>query len=436
MPTKLLIHKFFGFGSISVANKLVALILTIQLISLIGDEQFGIYTYTLNVANFVAMIVLLGFPQLLTREIASYRAKEEYFLERGLINFTKKVVGFSSLTVACVATLLFYIGDFNNNIYFPAAWISIIVFLTVVFSGLQQSFLRGLHRILSATWPMFILQPIIMYLFVVIFITMGWHASAFDSLIFFVIGSLAAIAVMSYFIKINQAKISSQPIEISSIQTSLWKRSLFPFFLLGGLAMLIQRSDILILGIYLPPKDIAIYAIAMQVSVLTQMPTSILNSIIEPQISVAHTNREQSSLIRLHAVSSALTGTASILAFLLLIFFGDFLLKKVFGQNFSESYNLLIILAAGYAFGGLVGPSGTYLSMTGREKLTLYSMGSAVLLNIVLNFLLIPFFGLEGAAIATFTSLVLGKSFMAFMVWREFGIFPGPVLFSKHKGSS
>ncbi len=425
---RLLLNKFMSFGAISVAQKLIALVLQIQIIAFAGETEFGAYIYLLNITNLVAMVVVFGFPQLLTREIAYYHASGQDHQLRGILRFSSAFVAVGTLIVAIVGALACWsYCSPVAEIYDYAAWIAILLFTTLTLTSLQQAILRGLQRVMVAAWPMMLLQPLTMLGLVVASKLLDWEGTALELLIYMVVGNLVASIFMAFFIRRALAVQGSQKKIVPSYSLSVWWRSLLPFFLLGGIALLMQRSDILILGIYYPPEDIGVYAVAAQLGFLAQMPIMIVNSTIEPQIAAAHARNEYGQMRKLYADLSVLTGVSVIAVCAGLWLAGPLLLTHLFGPTYINSYHPLLIIALGFAIGALIGPTGTFLSMVGKERMTLYAVGGAVVLNIALNFLLIPLAGLEGAAIATSVAMVLSKVIMAVMVWRELGIRPGPL---------
>ena len=96
--------------------------------------------------------------------------------------------------------------------------------------------------------------------------------------------------------------------------------------------------------------------------------------------------------------------TTSLAAFIAIIIFGDSILS-LFGDEFKAGHHLLIILATGQLINALAGPAAYILGLTGAERTVAKTMTNGVILNIALNYTLIPFFGPTGAAIATTTSV-------------------------------
>ena len=93
------------------------------------------------------------------------------------------------------------------------------------------------------------------------------------------------------------------------------------------------------------------------------------------------------------------------IGFLVFIFIGGELLS-FFGKEFEIAYWSLILLSTGQLINIFVGPVGNVLTMSNYEKIALKSMVISAILNILLNVILIPIYDINGAAIATCTSLV------------------------------
>jgi O-antigen/teichoic acid export membrane protein len=333
---------------------------------------------------------------------------------------TVVVMGVASL--ACWTYCSPEAETFNNT-----AWITILLFGTVTLINLQQAILRGLNRVIMAAWPIMLLQPVIMLSLVVASQLVAQETTARDVLVFMTVGNIAAAICMANSIKRTLSNPKNTQQDKPSFAFSEWWRGLLPFFLLGGVALLMQRSDILILGLFRPAEDVGVYAIAAQLGFLAQMPIMVVNSTVEPKIAAAHARKDYSIMRKLYADLSVLTGimTTAVCAGLWIL--GPWLLTKLFGPVFTASYSSLMIIALGFWVGALIGPTGSFLSMVGMERKTLHAVGSAVVLNIALNFMLIPFAGLEGAAIATSISMIVSKVLMAIMIWRAFKIKPGPL---------
>ncbi|WP_425277600.1 lipopolysaccharide biosynthesis protein [Hyphomicrobium nitrativorans] len=77
-----------------------------------------------------------------------------------------------------------------------------------------------------------------------------------------------------------------------------------------------------------------------------------------------------------------------------------------FGEGFTDAYPLMFILAAGILTKASMGPSELILNMLGHQRASALSMATAAILSVVLNLMLIPIWGVTGAAVATATAIV------------------------------
>jgi O-antigen/teichoic acid export membrane protein len=99
----------------------------------------------------------------------------------------------------------------------------------------------------------------------------------------------------------------------------------------------------------------------------------------------------------------------------------------LFGSGFTSGSTSLAILAGGQFVNVVTGSVGFILMMCGYEKLMRNTILGIALLNMLLNFLLIPWFGVNGAAIATAVSLALMNLILVFIVYRKLKIMTLPI---------
>src|SRR5262249_24808165 len=105
-----------------------------------------------------------------------------------------------------------------------------------------------------------------------------------------------------------------------------------------------------------------------------------------------------------------------------LILFGDWLLF-LFGPDFTQGRLALRILCLGQLFNVAVGSMGLQLlTMTGHERDSVLAIGISLMANLVLNSLFIPLWGLEGAAVASASSMVVWDLLIVRAVYRRLGI--------------
>src|SRR5690606_14902262 len=94
---------------------------------------------------------------------------------------------------------------------------------------------------------------------------------------------------------------------------------------------------------------------------------------------------------------------------------------------FRTGYVALLILVFGQLINAGMGCVVVLLNMTGHERDTLNGVAVAAVANLLLNFLLIPRFGINGAAASTAVSLALWNILLARTVAKRLGLSSGPL---------
>jgi O-antigen/teichoic acid export membrane protein len=94
----------------------------------------------------------------------------------------------------------------------------------------------------------------------------------------------------------------------------------------------------------------------------------------------------------------------------------------LFGPQFTEGYPVMLILVIGFLFRSAMGPAEFLLNMLGKQSLCAAVQVAVALLCVALNFLLIPVYGLIGAATATSIALLAGALMNRLVVRRTLGI--------------
>jgi O-antigen/teichoic acid export membrane protein len=111
----------------------------------------------------------------------------------------------------------------------------------------------------------------------------------------------------------------------------------------------------------------------------------------------------------------------SVLAAGALALFGQTILS-LFGTNFADGYPALVVVLAGLIVRAATGPVEYMLNMTGHHRDTMWVYGISALCCVVLNILLIPAFGIVGAAISSYGAIAGANLWLALLVKRRLGV--------------
>lgn len=182
----------------------------------------------------------------------------------------------------------------------------------------------------------------------------------------------------------------------------------FPMFLTSSMILIISQIDIIMLGIFASEKIVGIFTIVAKLSLLANFILITINTIIGPKFSKLYFEKNHTDLKSLLKKSTYLIVFSSIPIAIILVVFGEFILES-FGNEFMLGYNSLLVLVIGYTLLLVAGPIEMFMNMTGKQKTLnfIYLIGGT--LNIILNYLLIPIYGMIGASSATIISLLCIK---------------------------
>lgn len=200
-----------------------------------------------------------------------------------------------------------------------------------------------------------------------------------------------------------------------------WKEMLvlcLPLMLIAVTNSVIELSDTVLLGLLRTAGEVSIYYICAKVTALSTTLLFIINGTIGPNIARRWSSQDYSGAFAIiHTYSKFMVGLAFvILAAMFLLH--DYILM-VFGEQYREQGAFpLLVLATGYFFVLAAGPLCVFMTMTGNHRQYLHNNMAAAALNVILNLILIPRYGVNGACFATALALSL-KNILLYVQFRR-----------------
>jgi O-antigen/teichoic acid export membrane protein len=165
--------------------------------------------------------------------------------------------------------------------------------------------------------------------------------------------------------------------------------------------------DRLFVASFCTSADTGIYQAAGQLSILFALIFGAFDSIFSPMVADLHARGEKQRLTELYRVFAKWRVYACAPVFLIVLFRPVELVEFLYGSAYAQAAMPLVILSAGPLFAVILGTNQAMLTMTGRQKTVVVIFSATLLLDLVLNFVLVPRFGLVGAASAAAISAVV-----------------------------
>jgi O-antigen/teichoic acid export membrane protein len=261
-------------------------------------------------------------------------------------------------------------------------------------------------------------------------------ANLFLVAVFFVLGmrlgGAVAAAVISFAVALSMALLFLHRLvpELYSmrLKPSFAGKELLLFSLPASLAGMFGAYmvwvDRLILGHFRPSADVGIYQAVSQFSIIFAIVLAAIGNACAPMIARFHKAQDTDRLQELYRVSTKWGLYLSLPAFLVICMAPVELLTVLFTSEYEAGWLALIILASGQLIAVATGSVNALLVMTGRPNLWLMLSAPALALNILLNVLFIPRWGVTGAAAATATALATLFIAGVIQVRRALGVWP------------
>jgi len=409
--------------SINFIGKIFQLIFSfitgILLARVLGPGLLGQYNIGNTVANFTANFTKLGFDQGFVRFIPRYKANNEEGKIKYLLILSFLV---SAILSILIGSIFYFYSDFLALMLFNDIKMSGILKITSVlifvftYYRLSSSVLKGIKRVDFFTIISSIVVPATFLLSLLILQKSDVYTVILVRMISFLIG----IILIMFFVLKKEKFINAK---IKAINIKEYFNFSSPLLFIGLLYFLISHIDILMIGYFLESSDVGIYSVSVKVATITVFVLVSINNIFSPIISELISKGQIMNLEKLFKSTTKINLIFSFNFLLFIILFNEEILL-IFGEGYIAGSYSLIILTFGHFINSSVGSTGMILTMSGNQKYEVYNSISICIINIVLNILLIPLYGIYGAAIATSISILIINIIKLIQVYKILRIHP------------
>lgn len=414
-----------GAGSLAVkaAHAVLAFALAVVLARTLGPEGYGAYSFALAIIMLTAIPAQVGVPQLVVRETAKTQANGSYELMRGLWRWGNlAVLLFSALSLAAVGGIVWFTDIGGDGARVATLTIGIALIPIIALANVRGACLRGLRKVVQGQLPESIIRPALLLLFVLVWGT--WFVE--DELTpqmamgFYVLAAVFAFIVGAWLLRRSRpAELGERP--PPEYQSSAWRKAVIPLAMIGGLQIVNKHSDLIILGIFRPDDEVGIYRAVFQMSLLVAFGLQALNQVLQPHFARLLSLNARDHLQRLLTFSSRTVFFLAMIPFFLFMGYGESLLILLFGKEYSLGYVPLLILALGQVLSAFFGSVTALLTMGHYEKAVWRVYFLVTILNVILNFILVPNLGMVGAAMSTTFSIMFSNIILNRLVSGKLG---------------
>ena len=425
-------RKYFANTSWLLAERIfrmaVQLFVGIYVARYLGPERFGLLSYANSYVGIFTAIAILGLDGIVVRELVKSPDQRDTLLGT---SFLLKVVGTLLMWVLILATLFF-----SNNDPLTSALIAIIAFgvLFQTFNVIDYNFQAEvkLKYVVHSQIVQLIVSSITKLVLILKGLPLVWFAAVYS------LDAIILAVGLAYAYSRNSGSIKKWKWN-AKVALALLLDS-WPLMFAYMSYLIYAKIDRIMIKEMLDEHNVGIYSAAY---ILYEAPLFI-SLMIAKSVYPILVQYYQDNKIKFFQLYSTLSSYMTLLSYLIVLFifiFHEILIQITFGESFEESSKILMLLSFGMIpmFNAFLRSS--YITISGNQKIILYTTLFSAMLNIVLNLLLIKAYGVIGAVYATvftqtlslivlnfaFTNtrsifFIQAKSLLLFGIWRKFNV--------------
>lgn len=377
----------------------------VLLARLMGRAEYGIFA---TVWVWIAILghgSLWGVGQSVCRFVPHHRARGELHLARGfLAGGAVFVVASALVTVALAGALLWFT---RNAVEAAQVWPFLLALAILPLFALQD-YVEGIAR--SFGWTGLAIAPVYV-------LRQGLIAAAMTGAVLSGAPSEAWVAIACTLMALGVALAVQTVLVVARLRRELvpgprgyslreWAGASLPIAFVDLTTLGLGSIDVILLGLYLAPEAVGVYFAA------TRIVQFVLFAQYATSAATAQRFADAQARGDLATLTALVTRTARLTALMTFVAGGAVLaasplLLALFGPGFGASVGVLAILISGIVIQSAFGPAEDLLTMLGAERVCALVSTAVLAMAAILNLILIPRFGVTGAALSMAVAAVL-----------------------------
>lgn len=377
------------------------------------EADYGVFSLALVILNICVVIAALGLPTGTSRSIAYARGQNDSEKVQKLIPASVQLGVIASISLGII---LFFTSNIIAVKIFHDATLGLpikIFALGIPFFALINVFVslfQGFDDVKPTAYFQYILRSLLfpLLLLPIIFLKLPFTGVFYAFLASLVITCVVLIVYTVKWLPFPigfRTKVSASPVARELLLFSL------PLFGAAILVLITGSADTLMLGGLKSSAEVGLYNAARPLADVISAPLPVLGLIYVPVASGLYAQGSMPEIRRNFSLLTKWLVSATLPLFLILFLFPETVLSFLFGASYISAATALRIVSLGVIINNFFGPIQPTLVVMGKVRFVMWVTLATALLDVGLNFALIPPLGIEGAAIAyaaaiTFCNLV------------------------------
>jgi O-antigen/teichoic acid export membrane protein len=401
-------HNFFS----SIISIVLMLFISVSISRILGAAEKGKYEIILNTINLLVGLLGLSLQSGITYVLAAYQSGISKIVIAILI--TSCVQGFIAFIILKIFGNTSIYSSFmpgvivGNDLYILMGFLTSLTLL----NSYLRSILVAYAKIVEANTYDLISKSILVLSVILFFFRPSEDKMSY--VIFIWLNCLTMFVGSILFLSTSLSYLQ----DTQSIPSNIKKIVSFsiPSYLGNTIQLLNYRLDIFFVAYF--TKDISqvgCYTLAVSIAQLIWLIPRSISSIILPKIAAKNDEQSSLSLILLTTYVAKLVSVISLLIAITMAILLPKLIPIAYGQEFKNSTPSLLLLLPGTAFFSFTNVMSAYIAGIGKPIVNFYIALLGLIVTIVFDVLLIPYYKIEGAALASTLSYTI--STIAVIYW-------------------
>jgi len=385
--------------SLKISNTVLGFLNQILLARILGAGGIGEVILAITVVRISAQIAKFGMEETMMKFMPLYIDQKDDSLLKGTVTFALKFC----MLFSVVFMLLVFLSSkfiatsiFHSEALLKLLPVAVLAIPAWVIRDVIGGIMKGYKDAFRALLPEALISP---FFKIIIFLLLTLkQASPLYAIIAFAAGEMISVIVSLRFLQAGTRAL--KPL------TPRYERKrvldvAYTIIFTSMSVLLYTQADVWILGMMTSTETVGIYGIASKLVLLVYFPLMAFAAVVPSVISSVHASGNLTELKKVVRESTRWILSTAMPIILILLLEGEHILRIFYGAEFAAGYTVLVILIAGQLIKAGAGLIGVLLQMTGEHKIYMKVNILWGVLNIILNILLIPRYGMLGAAMAT-----------------------------------
>jgi O-antigen/teichoic acid export membrane protein len=392
----------------------------------VGAESFGLYSIGLSIFNMLATLSVMGLNSAVLHFVPGAWALGYQRAARSALRNALRL-GF---LVGCVTAigLIIVSAPLSHRVFADAALLYVLPFFAAAIPAYAVGtvLLSGLQALHDVKWRMLVKyasEPAVKFTVTVPLIWVGWEL--YGVLTGFAV-ALCASAILAWLALHNRmaagppTRHAPEDREVNTLAVARYASPLLAGMFFNVIA---SRSDVLLIGYFLPASEAGVYAAALMTAGIIAIVLQSVESITAARLSESLAQRRIAETRIVYCLSlrwAVILGTPLVLVFIL----WPAEILEVFGSSFGSGAAAFVILTLAQFLNLATGSANQILLLSGRSRSVMFNEIVNGTLQIGLNIYLIPRYGIAGAAMGLLVAVMTVNALRLMQVWRYVGIHP------------